>query len=96
MAFSFAYSCKGMSLTSYESSSGTHNKERRDASRACCARGLEGWRPPGTQPAICPQLSHTGPFIQCHIHAPEAAHRMSLAQPGFVQSLAWGQAVVIA
>ena len=95
MVFSFACSCKGVSLTSWESPSGTHDKGRRDAGGACHARGQEGWRLLGTQPAVCPQPSHTGAFIRWHIHAPEAAHRMSLAQPGFVQSLAWGQAVVI-
>lgn len=89
MVFSFACSCKAMSLSSWESPSGTRAKGRRDAGGACRARGREGWRPLGTQPP------HTGTFIRCHIRAPEPTHRMSLAEPGFLQSPAWGQAVVV-
>lgn len=48
--------------------------------------GAGGACAPGHSATVCPQHSHTGAFIQCHIHAPETSHRMSLAQPGFVQS----------
>lgn len=65
-----------------------HEQERREAGRP--------WmEPPGTHCAQRPQASHTGPFILCHMHAPEAGHRMSLARSGLVQPLARGQAVVI-
>lgn len=65
--------------------SGSHGMGWRDAGRWCRARGLEACAP-GHRATVCPQHLHTGAFIQCHIHAPETSHRMSLAQPGFVQS----------